>query len=911
MFRRGPPIRRRHARLTRVAACLLAAVGLAHRASALDVIGYSAAANDRFSSGYPSNPVTNTSGSFVGLAYSWLGVGWAASDPTKSFGFITPQHYLVARHYGGASTINLLSSGSQVFSVTQASVANTGYGFTNSNTQPADLSLGKLTAPIAPSRGLPRYGVLDLNSTSSSNSTTYNGQPLLVYGRGPDGTQSTRIGAATINGTVLSGSDAYITTNASNVILQYGDSGSPDFIPWTNPNGAAELTIIGNNAATDFATVNVFNQFASSSAMAAVGALTAPDGFALRVVGNPSNTWVGSASTSIGNRSAWGLSAPTPAPSDKYVIFSGSTAGNGRAVAVDSNANLRGLYFKASGSGTLGFTFSGSSTLTVGRGGITNYDASRQTISSALTLGDNQYWDVGAGGVTVGNVGTGTAGYLLEIAGSGTARITGTVSGAGGIALSGQQLELSGSGSFTGRTWVHNGTLSAAAGTLGSTSSITVNGGLLAAVNYNPAAPLTVATTGLAAISGAGLSLAAVTNANPAAAGVDFTASSGTITLASLSGTGGTRFGSHAAITAGVSAGAVTVVGRLTAPISGGTVTTGSLTSAAVSGGTTTVLGAASITSLTGGSTAIGGPAAITTMASGTLRLSGSSATIATLSGGRVVNAGAALAVSSGTFAGTLSGSEGSLAKTGPATLVLSASNGFSGPTSVQGGVLQLANANALSSSAVSVVAGGTLTLSPYLQTTLGGLAPNAGGLIDVGTGAVTVAGGLTAVDLVTAIVAGRNGGTWTGTSGITSSTAAAYDAQSILRAVGWVDNGGGSLTFAFAAPGDTNLDGVVDVLDTSNFLSAGKFDTGEAASWIQGDFNYDGIVDVLDASQFIATGLFDAGPYNLPPSASLAFGFSGVPVAVVPEPSATSLAAVGIAVAIALRKIVRGLPRS
>jgi len=340
-------------------------------------------------------------------------------------------------------------------------------------------------------------------------------------------------------------------------------------------------------------------------------------------------------------------------------------------------------------------------------------------------------------------------------------------------------------------------------------------------------------------------------------------------------------------------------------------VTTGSLTSAAVSGGTTTVLGAASITSLTGGSTAIGGPAAITTMASGTLRLSGSSATIATLSGGRVVNAGAALAVSSGTFAGTLSGSGGSLAKTGPATLVLSASNGFSGPTSVQGGVLQLANANALSSSTVSVVAGGTLTLAPYLQTTLGGLAPNAGGLIDVGTGEVTVAGGLTAVDLVTAIVAGRNGGTWTGTSGITSSTAAAYDAQSILRAVGWVDNGGGSLTFAFAAPGDTNLDGVVDVLDTSNFLSAGKFDTGEAASWIQGDFNYDGIVDVLDASQFIATGLFDAGPYNLPPSASLAFGFSGVPVAVVPEPSATSLAAVGIAVALALRRIVRGLPRS
>jgi hypothetical protein len=92
---------------------------------------------------------------------------------------------------------------------------------------------------------------------------------------------------------------------------------------------------------------------------------------------------------------------------------------------------LRGLSFKSTGSGTLGFTFSGTGTLTVGRGGITNYDTSRQTISSTIALGASQYWDVGPGGVTAAAINTGTAGYLLEIDGSGTARLNGAISGSG------------------------------------------------------------------------------------------------------------------------------------------------------------------------------------------------------------------------------------------------------------------------------------------------------------------------------------------------------------------------------------------------------------------------------------------------------------------------------------------------
>ncbi|MFM7185355.1 MAG: hypothetical protein ACKO4Z_11365, partial [Planctomycetota bacterium] len=53
---------------------------------------------------------------------------------------------------------------------------------------------------------------------------------------------------------------------------------------------------------------------------------------------------------------------------------------------------------------------------------------------------------------------TGT-GFLVEVAGSGTARFAGSISGGGGVTPSGRQLELSGSNSHTGGTWVHHGTL--------------------------------------------------------------------------------------------------------------------------------------------------------------------------------------------------------------------------------------------------------------------------------------------------------------------------------------------------------------------------------------------------------------------------------------------------------------------
>jgi len=229
------------------------------------------------------------------------------------------------------------------------------------------------------------------------------------------------------------------------------------------------------------------------------------------------------------------------------------------------------------------------------------------------------------------------------------------------------------------------------------------------------------------------------------------------------------------------------------------------------------------------------------------------------------------------TYSGILSGS-GAISKRGNGTLTLSGPITLTGPTTIQQGTVKLAHASALSASAISPLAGGTLSVTPGLQATVGGLTPNAGGLVDVGTGMITVTNGLTPTALLAALQSGRADGLWTGSSGITSSTAASSTAQGTPRSVGWLDNGDGSVTFAYAAPGDTNLDWSVDILDVSNVLAMGKFDTGRLATWIEGDFGYDGVVDILDVADFTGTGLFDGGAY-LP-------GGAAAGIAAVPEPS-------------------------
>jgi autotransporter-associated beta strand protein len=454
------PFTRRSRRTSQCRSIVTLSTGLLSLpAFGLTTLSYTSEKNDRFSSGYPTSPVENTSSNFVGAGLDWAGVGWASTAATKSFGFLSPSHYLVARHFGGAANVRIFADGT-VQTYAQSKIEDIGLGVVFQNETLGDLSLGTLNNPIPGGSGLPRYAVLDLNSASGTNTTSaYNNLPLLLYGRGPNATTSTRVGAATINSVTISGNNHYFTTTRDTTQLESGDSGSPAVHRWLNPAGGEEITLVGNHAAIND-TSNFINFTGTFEVMNSLNSLMNDDGFALRVVGNPSNTWVGSSNTSIANAGSWGLGGPGPpqsAPSDRFVNFNGSTAGNNRAVTIDTNHNLRGLYFRPTSSESLGFTFGGGSTLTVGRGGITNYDTSRQTFNAALALGASQMWNGGAGGITT--AGIQTNGHLLEITTTGLSRITGAIIGSGSLALSGGTLELTAASTYSGTTWVHDGTL--------------------------------------------------------------------------------------------------------------------------------------------------------------------------------------------------------------------------------------------------------------------------------------------------------------------------------------------------------------------------------------------------------------------------------------------------------------------
>lgn len=441
----------------------------------MTITGYTTAVNDRFGSGFPTAPVESTSPTFAGAGYDWSGVGWSttayASSSYKGFAMLSPVHFLTAQHYEYSSPNNELTQGVRVLDKTgtvhtqsnSGTVSNLGQGLqlTNQGYTNYDLAIGTLAGKVAPAGLVARNGVLDLHNTSASDTlSNYTGLNLLLYGRSSaSSTGSPRVGATTLSGVFQNGTDTkqlYIQTTRTDVQMQVGDSGYPALYGWTNANGGKELTVLGLNSAID-ATYNYLSFLASTAAMSAANAAMNASGYALRVVGNYSNTWAGSSSTSINNRSAWGLSAPSTAPSDKYVLFDGATAGNSRQVTVNANHDLRGLYFKSTASASDGFSFNGTSTLTIGRGGVVNYDADTQVFNAPLLLGDSQYWDVGAGGVLVSNLNTNAK--LLEFAGSGSSRIRGVVSGNGSLALSQGTLELSGANTYAGTTWVHGGTL--------------------------------------------------------------------------------------------------------------------------------------------------------------------------------------------------------------------------------------------------------------------------------------------------------------------------------------------------------------------------------------------------------------------------------------------------------------------
>ena len=506
----------------------------------------------------------------------------------------------------------------------------------------------------------------------------------------------------------------------------------------------------------------------------------------------------------------------------------------------------------------------------------------------------------------------GAAGGVLNTT-STTLGIAGPISGTGALRVIGRGVTLSGVNSYSGGTIIGSDIAMVGGITTTTSGTLTIDSDLRLGAEPGVVSPTNVR---LGTATAAGVLNVTASTLFPATRGFTIGAAGGTLSTSS----GAT----------------VTLAGPLSG--TGGFIKTSSGT--LVLSGSNTISGG--ITSWGGGMLEVSSDANLGAV-SGTLQPAALTLAGATTSGrvratetftmpanrGITVNVGGTTATPLGgtidvvadktlTVAGPITG-PGRLTKSGSGTLVLSGSSSYAGTTTVSSGTLVvsgmvtgtaavsviagativLASGNALATRPLTVSSFGTATLSPYLQTTVGGLNPNTGGLVDVGNGMVTVTSGLTVENMLTAITAGSNGGTWTGTSGITSSTAAVDSAAGSPRAVGWLDNGDGSLTVAYAAPGDTNLDWSVDILDTANFLALGKFDTGSPATWREGDFNYDGFVDILDADAFVSTGLFNAGNYNTPSGERVAVAPVGS-VAAVPEPSTWALLAAACGGAVA-----------
>ncbi len=473
-----------------------------------------------------------------------------------------------------------------------------------------------------------------------------------------------------------------------------------------------------------------------------VGGVISGSGYSLTKAGagtltlGGSNTYSGGTTLSAGQlniNNAHALGSGT-------FTISGGTIGNtsGAAITLSTNnaENWNG-----------NFTFAGTNDLNLGTGAV--------TMSSSRTV------TVASNNLTVRGAISGS-GYSLTKAGAGTLTLGGANSYSGGTTLSAGQLNLNNAAALgTGALTISTGTIgntSGAAITLSTNNAQTWSGNFTfagandlnlgtGAVTMNASRTVTVASNNLTvggAISGSGYSLTkagtgtlTLGGANTYSGGTTLSAGQLNLNNAAALGTGaltisGGTIGntSGAAITlstnnaqtwsgnftfAGANnlnlgTGAVAMSSSRTVTVASNNLTVGGVISG--SGYSLTKAGAGALI-LSGSDTYTGG----TTISAGTLQIGAGGAT-GSINGTSAVTDNGVLAFNlsgSSTFSKVVSGS-GNVSALGPGTLILSASDTYSGGTTVGGGTLQLGNAAALGSTsgAAAVSSGATLDLHGY-----------------------------------------------------------------------------------------------------------------------------------------------------------------------------------------------------
>jgi fibronectin-binding autotransporter adhesin len=498
--------------------------------------------------------------------------------------------------------------------------------------------------------------------------------------------------------------------------------------------------------------------------------------------------------------------------------------------------------------GTTGFTKLGTATLTLSN---TNTYSGGTTVSAG-TIAFSNIGALGSGGVTLGDVNTASSniGLLTDLTsgtvardivvsnqGLGTVTIGGTAGGsnlhfAGRMTLNRSATLL---GSTNGYTWYDGlisgtGTLTFASG-----RSIPGNSGnyFTGDVVISPGATVSPQGTGTLATASSltvnGLLSLYPQQYGPGPQSANSLYGAGTIsailpgTAAFVVGVSGGSGSFSGAIQDGAGYIAVTKTGPGTQVFSG--------VNNNYSGGTTLAGGTLSISadSSLGSNT---GPLAFT---GGALQITGT-AYIA-MPGTRPISFGTGgggldIAAAGNTFtvSRAITGA-GGLNKLGPGTLLLSGSNTFSGPTTINGGILSLTNPLALQNSTFDTTGTGSLNLGSLTSATLGGLqganafalqngsgAPLAlslGGNTATFSGALTGSGSLTKIGGGTQILAGSNsysGGTTVSSGALSFSGSGSIPGSGLITAAA-----GGYVGATSAAWGGGGVSAFLSKLDTAN----------------------------------------------------------------------------------------------
>ena len=239
---------------------------------------------------------------------------------------------------------------------------------------------------------------------------------------------------------------------------------------------------------------------------------------------------------------------------------------------------------------------------------------------------------------------------------------------------------------------------------------------------------------------------------------------------------------------------------------------------------------------------------------------------------------------------------DGAIVKRGLGTLVLDLANTHTGGLIVEEGEVIIRNVAALNNGPLVIQAGAKVSLDTGVsRVRVSALMMDPNGLLDViRAGLVIAVGGYDPTVVRQLIIAGRNGGTWLGTTGISSTTAATTSG----RAVGHGPGANGSLILGFAAPGDANMDNQVSAFDLVAVQSSGLFGTGTGGLWNLGDYNYDGVVNILDMVTVNSAGVYSKGDYN-PTSVQGAASLDALPSATKVRGSSSALSVAQVAFAL------------